>query len=188
MKKLLLIISLFVLPLKANAFLPVGGYVGVRGGANATKEDNNIISGNDIIASNSKLNKDISFISANAGVRLLGFRFEVEFGYRFNTTVENVVAQNVLGNVYYNFFGLPLVKFYVNGGGGFTKFSGSNLILTDTDSFTWNAGLGVNISLLNMFNVDVGYRYINMGELKTKGGQNIKQASNDIYVGVRFGF
>ncbi len=95
-----------------------------------------------------------------------------------------------MGNVYYNFLDIPLLKLYINGGVGNTKFSGCSGI-DNKDNFTWNAGFGVNVSLFNTANLDVGYRYVDMGELKVKNGSDLvklNQKAQDIYAGLRFGF
>ena len=39
------------------------------------------------------------------------------------------------------------------------------------NNFTWLAGLGINLSLLDVVNVDVGYRYVDMGTLEFKNGE-----------------
>ncbi len=191
LKNILLILTLTIfIPLKANAILPVGIYYGIRGGLNTTNKDNKI----NQIKLDTKSGKP--FASVNAGIRLLSFRFEAEYAYRYNfTTYENpkskkINAQNIMGNVYYNFLDLPLLKFFVNGGIGDTKFSGCSGI-DNKDNFTWNAGFGVNVSLFNTINLDVGYRYVDMGELKVKNGSDLvklNQRAQDIYAGLRFGF
>jgi opacity protein-like surface antigen len=79
------------------------------------------------------------------------------------------------------------LKFYLNGGAGSTTFvkgfSGGKL----NNSFTWLAGLGVTFSLFNIINLDVGYRFISLGELKLENS-SFKQNSNNVYLGLRFGF
>lgn len=188
-KFLLVAICMLFLPLKAHALLPAGIYYGFKGGVNTVAKDNKISTSNlDIKGGN-------PFVAADIGIRLLDFRFEVEYAYRYNFSEykynnksKDISAQNIMGNVYYNFIDLSLVKLYVNGGIGETKFSGGSIVKKN-DSFTWNAGLGANVSLLNVLNLDVGYRYVDMGDLEIKNSKTkVAQKSHDIYAGLRFGF
>ncbi len=185
----LFLISFLMLSIDAHAIIPVGAYYGFKGGLTMQDKDINKTTGD------TTKNKDKNyFLSADVGVRLLKFRLELEYTFRPDTTKvaslikkDDVVAHNIMGNVYYNFLELPFFKFYVNGGIGNTKFTGSSNI-DKSNSFTWSAGLGTNFSLFNVVNLDVGYRYVDMGEVKFKSGKNIDKHAHDIYAGVRFGF
>jgi opacity protein-like surface antigen len=190
MKKLLImIVLLFTLPIRTGVALPIGVYAGVKGGMGITNKNTKTTNN---IAINPESKDGSPFVSVDVGVRLLDFRFELEYTYIHNlskveisSTSKNITAENKMANIYYNFYGLPLVKFYVNGGVGTTNFSGKN---KSNNNFAWNLGLGINLSLLNIINIDVGYRYVDMGELQIEGGPKMNQSSNDVYVGLRFGF
>lgn len=191
MKKIVLslILSFFIFSSNAHAFLPIGIYYGIKGGMTSQSEKLKINSNG-----KSKNDKTNYFGSAEVGVRLLKFRFELEYTLRPNTTKlslisknKDILSQNIMGNVYYNFLEIPFFKFYVNGGIGNTRFSGSSEIKNKNNS-TWVAGFGVNFSLLNITNIDVGYRYMDMGKLKFNSGLQNRKVAQDIYAGIRFGF
>lgn len=190
MKKTLLFILFLSLPIKAYAFLPLGIYYGFRGGINSYENEKNNIN------QKLKIKKGSPFVSPNIGIRFLDFRFELEYTYRYDffkmqslNKTKNIAAQNIMGNIYYNFLSLPLINFYVNGGIGETKFTGVPYnIIGNKNNFTWNLGFGTNLSILDIFNIDIGYRYVDMGNLKMINNTKIKQASHDVYAGIRFGF
>ncbi len=194
MKKLKNILLIFItlavfISVKANADdLPEEGkaYYGIRIGFNTVNKEVNIDS------KKLDIEKWNPFISANIGIKLQKFRFELEFAYRCNFIDydDGVGAISTMGNFYYNFLDLNLLKFFVNIGVGNTKlFSFSEI--DKKENFTWNTGLGVNISLFNVANVDIGYRYIDMGKLKLKNEIDLiklNQKARDIYAGLRFDF
>ena len=173
----------------ANA-LPIGIYWGVKGGMSVQKDD-------DKTDTDGKIENESGnyFVSADVGVRLLRLRGELEYTFRPDTTDvkslifgdDNINAQNIMANLYYNVVELPFINLYVNAGIGNTKFSGNSKLKTD-NNFTWSAGLGANLSLLNIANLDVGYRYIDMGDLEFNNGNKLSKDAHDIYVGLRFGF
>ena len=191
MKKFLLVILFMaIVPLKAHALLPVGVYYGFRGGVNTVAKDHKIST------SNLDTKDGKPFGAVNLGIRLLDFRFEAEYAYRYHFSQytyapgknKNISAQNIMGNLYYNFIDLSLVKLYINGGVGETKFSGGSMVKKN-ENFTWNAGFGANLSLFDVANLDVGYRYVDMGKLEIKNTTvKVKQKSHDVYAGIRFGF
>ena len=192
MKRIILsLVAFLFISANAHAILPFGIYYGVKGGL--TMQDENF---KEVVLNNEETkNKKNNYVaSASIGVRFTKLRAELEYTIRPETTklvslIQNkdVMAQNVMGNLYYNFLELPFVKLYVNGGVGDTKFTGASAI-ESKDNFTWSAGLGVNLSLLNIANVDVGYRYVDMGTLEFKNGEKNDKQAHDIYVGLRFGF
>lgn len=192
MKKIILsLVAFLLISTNAHAILPFGIYYGIKGGV--TMQDENF---KEVVLNNEETkNKKNNYVaSASVGIRFTKLRAELEYTIRPETTklvslIQNkdVMAQNVMGNLYYNFLELPFVKLYVNGGVGDTKFTGASAI-ESKDNFTWSAGLGVNLSLLNIANVDVGYRYVDMGELEFKNGEKNDKQAHDIYVGLRFGF
>lgn len=189
-KILLILVATVFLPIKAHALLPVGIYYGIKGGINTAGSDSKLPTSEEL-----DLKGGNPFAAANVGLKLLDFRFELEYAYRYkfnkyNNGIKekNINAQNLMANAYYNFLELPLLKFYINGGVGNTKFSGVSGIKNE-DNFTWNAGLGVNFSLIDIINLDVGYRYVDMGDLEIKNNNlKLAQKSHDIYAGLRFGF
>mgnify|MGYP002534793143 CR=1 FL=1 len=53
----------------------------------------------------------------------------------------------------------------------------------DDDSFTWSLGAGISAKLTNRLNLDVGYRYYDMGELADGDIHN-----HEVYGGLRYVF
>lgn len=192
MKKIFYVIAVtfsFLATEAANA-LPIGVYWGLKGGMSVQKDD-------DKHNDDGKIENESGnyFVSADVGVRLLRLRGELEYTFRPDTTDvksiifgdDSVLAQNIMANIYYDLVELPFINLYVNAGIGNTKFSGASALETD-NNFTWAAGLGVNLSLLNIANLDVGYRYMSMGDIKFSDGRELAKDSHDIYLGLRFGF
>lgn len=55
----------------------------------------------------------------------------------------------------------------------------------DDDSFTWSLGAGISAKLTNRLNLDVGYRYYDMGDLDEFNGKT-SVTDQEVYVGVRY--
>lgn len=169
----------------ANAALPIGGYVGLRGGLSVKSQD--------LTKGDFKLESEASpFVSANAGIRLLKFRGELEYIYRnkiqeikLSTKSKDVSTTSLMANLYYNVISIPFARLYINGGLGYTDFS-TNYINTN-NTFTYSLGLGASFTLAEAFSIDAGYRYFDMGKVKISGRKD-RIYANDLYVGLRFGF
>ena len=190
MKKILFSLFFLISVSAANA-LPVGIYWGVRGGIST--QGSNVSEISDLRIENEESDY---FASVNAGVRFLRLRGELEYSYRPESTNivdkllgrdDSIDSKSLMANLYYNVIELPFINIYVNGGIGNTKFDGSKDLRTSSN-FTWLAGAGVNLSLLNIANVDVGYRYVDMGNIEFSNRKSVSKDVHDIYVGLRFGF
>lgn len=190
MKKILFSLFFLISVSAANA-LPVGIYWGVRGGIST--QGSNVSEINDLKIENEESDY---FASVNAGVRFLRLRGELEYSYRPESTnivdrilgkSNSVDSMSLMANLYYNVIELPFINVYVNGGIGDTKFDGSKDLRT-SNNFTWLAGAGVNLSLLNVANLDVGYRYVDMGDIEFSNKKSVSKDVHDIYIGLRFGF
>ena len=177
MKKLFILFCFVVYFLflnSANALLPVG----INGGLRIGNSFNNVKSIRNDTKNDSKL-----FVAPSIGIKLFSLRGEVEYIYRdkflkINDT--SAKAESIMFNLYYNFFDLYLAKLYVNGGYGNTKFScGSE----NKNNGTYSVGFGANISLFDTMNIDVGYKYMDMGKINST-----RVDSHDIYFGLRFSF
>jgi opacity protein-like surface antigen len=189
----------------SSAILPVGFYAGPRIGMNidSNKTSSNSTDGSisDSLSEQDQLKMDVVsgnksfYIGAVAGVRFLSFRFDLEYGFRNalaksrlneNLEFETINGHNIFANLYYNVIDLPFVKFYVNGGLGSISFV-KNFSNKINSEFSWLAGLGLTFSLFNILNLDFGYRYVDMAKLKLENN-TFKQKSNDLFIGLRFGF
>ena len=191
MKKILFIVLFFVFSTFATAgILPFGVNYGFKIGTSMSNTKSIAVDGEKV-----KINSDTALsLSANAGIRLMKLRFELEYLYQNNIKkipLENcnkkISSTSVVGNLYYNIIDLPIVKFFINGGLGNTHFT--TVYLKNNDKLTYIAGLGVTLSALDIVSFDIGYRYINMGKFKIDGIDKKQHFyNNNIYVGIRFGF
>jgi opacity protein-like surface antigen len=129
-----------------------------------------------------------------AGIRFLDFRMDIEYGFRSvlakpvvnGKELYSVNGHNLFANLYYDVLDLTILRLYVNGGLGKVSFV-KKFTSKINSSFAWSAGLGLNFSLLDFVNMDVGYRYVHMGKLKIDR-MAVNQKVNDIYGVLRFGF
>lgn len=185
MKKIILTIILMLNIGIANAALPIGGYVGIRGGAS--------VKGQEETKDTYKIKSEKSpMASVNAGVRLGSLRGELEYLYRYkvqsikfnNGSDKDVSSKSVMGNMYYNALSLPFLRLYINAGVGYTDFS-TNII--KDGSFTYSLGFGVSLTMAEFFSIDAGTRYFDMGKAEING-QKTRLYANDLYLGFRFGF
>lgn len=186
-KASLLFAILFFVPLCASA-QPVSPYMALRAGATKIKASSYFV--ND--------RKDtVPFISVAAGLENGGFfRIEAEnmylskakFGY-------DSVAMKVTGkshafmlNAYLNFSTkTPFTPFV-----GFGVGSASNYIKADTKGkwstdFAFNIGGGVSIKASEYLNIEVAYRYIDLGEADN-GTTSVDYRANQFYGGLRYMF
>ncbi|MDR2760559.1 MAG: hypothetical protein LBB09_01795 [Rickettsiales bacterium] len=187
MKKIFLslVLALLITAEAGASLLPVGLYVGARGGVGNNVADTKINSASAIKGETSP------FASANAGVRFLKLRGEFEYMRRFNAislttggSKKEAASEQMMANLYYDVFDFLFLGFYINGGIGANKISAS--IVDSYDKRVWSAGFGASVSLL-IFTADIGYRYFDLGSVKILG-KSSKQESHDVYVGLRVGF
>lgn len=193
---LFLAIAMFITGLSnAHAILPVGAYMGIRGGVAFDSSDTM----KDNIKSFKIDGKNSTSLGADVGIRFMDLRGELEYIHRFDALKlegaignKNISSNTVMANLYYNVLDFYLLKFFVNGGLGYTTISSSSV--KQKDNLTWSLGFGGEISMANLINFEVGYRYLDMGSVKIKDSNllanniSLNQASHDIYIGVRVGF
>lgn len=186
MRKILFVCFIFLFSINIAKALPIGGYIGFRGGASKTILDKN--------KEYFKFENDQNiFVGGNVGLRLLDFRGELEYIYRnsvetmkfYSGKEKNIITESVMCNLYYNFLDIPFLRLYVNGGLGSTKYS-TNYI-DDSKKFTYSVGFGGTFTLMEIFSIDLGYRYFDMGKISINTTKT-RLATNDIYLGLRFGF
>ena len=186
MKTILLVLfSVFCLT-NAHAILPISIYGGLRGGSASSETTKKDVSGN-------RFNlKDKPFLGANVGIKLFDLRGELEYIYRYNV-LENKInshsssgsIQQTVVNVYYDVFSFVIGDLYVNAGLGKNTINSS--AISSYKKATWDVGFGAKFSLL-LLDLEVGYRYFDMGEIKNKAGMKNSLDSHDIYFGVGFSF
>lgn len=170
-----------------------GPYVALRAGM--AKYD---ISGGDVVGPAG--DDERLMISGALGWRHEYFRTEFEYIWRKHSedTVSFETSKfktySYMLNFYYDVFPYNWWTPYVNAGVGLTKLKYSaydNLsgIVNTKDrnydplNFTWSVGAGLSMKVTNRFNVDLGYRYFDMGH---NGAADV--TTQEIYGGVRYVF
>lgn len=140
-------------------------------------------------------------ISGALGYRYEHFRGELEYVWRKYTDDEMTTdglsdtikfkSYSYMFNVYYDLLPYNWWSPYVGAGLGYTRLKYSNV---DTNwgysngkykegNFTWALGAGVSVKVTNRFNVDLGYRYYDMGSMK-----HADITAQELYGGVRYVF
>lgn len=195
MKKILLssaaiaLVAAFALPAHAECD---GWYGALRAGI--VKHD---VSDNGIADINGEnIDDNRLMISGALGYRYEHFRGELEYVWRKQTEDETEFdtlkfkSYSYMANVYYDFMPYNWWTPYIGGGLGYTKLKYNNLDTTSSFSskykegnFTWALGAGASLKVTNRFNVDLGYRYYDMGSL-----EHADVTAQEVYGGVRYVF
>ncbi len=118
-------------------------------------------------------------------VSALGHNSEIEYN-----------IHTVMASAYYDFYNESIVTPYVGGGIGMGFVNGHYQINSisrqiDNTVFAWQAGAGVGIALSDNVTADVGYRYLNLGEVTTEfhgDDMNMDVSAHEFSIGLRFGF
>ena len=182
-----------------------GPYLAVRGGvANHTLGDKD-----ENVATDEKLDIDDNsmMFSGAIGYRWGYFRVEAEYVYREDTEdsqtkitqgIANVFvtrrtaefsSESYMANVYWDISPYTMFTPYVSAGLGLTRleytFTNTGLpnVSYEEDNFTWSVGGGISAQVTTRFNVDIGYRYYDMGEIADGDIHN-----HEVYGGLRYVF
>ena len=172
-----------------------GMYIGLRGGMVSHDLDST-----DIFSDG--LDKEKLMLSGALGYRYEWFRTELEFVWRDYIKNTSYVGEapsyetklktySYMWNFYWDILPYHWLSPYVNVGIGLTKIkynsedvvSGKIRNHFDTTKFTMAAGGGFTVKLTNRWNVDLGYRYYDMGSLR-----NADLNAQEFYAGVRYIF
>ena len=210
MNKLLLTTTALVLGLAftADALADCNGfYLGLRGGVVKHKLDNpksgNTANGAD------DFDKNRFMMSGALGYRYNYVRTELEYIWRnkVNQTLtdeyndrtrQEFKSQSYMLNAYIDLAPYYWITPYIGGGIGYTKLkysssypdvyppiAGENY---NKKRFTWSLGGGLSVKVTNRFNVDAGYRYYDMGDIKHESGKKTGVTAHEVYGGVRYVF
>ena len=182
-----------------------GPYLAVRGGVSnhslGDKDEN--------VATDKKLDVDDNsmMLSGAIGYRWGYFRLEAEYVYRKDTEDSELKitqgltstfvtrrsaefsSESYMANLYWDLSPYTMFTPYLSGGLGLTKLeytfqnTGLPSITYDEDNFTWSVGAGLSAQVTTRFNIDVGYRYYDMGELADGDIHN-----HEVYGGMRYVF
>lgn len=138
-------------------------------------------------------------LSGAIGYRYEHFRAELEYVWRKNNSKQITEFMNAkfkspsyMFVVYYDFFPYSWFTPFVGAGVGYTR---SRLQLSNSavdvkynikeNAFTWSLGAGISAKVTNRLNVDLGYRYYDMGNLSTLNGKTDLD-NQEIYLGLRY--
>ncbi len=185
MKKgiLLVILSLFAATTVSAAPLRSGLYIGAKAGGMRTEWKKN-----------EKSVEDTTFPFALAlGLRLRNFRVEAE--YMFSTKAKSgnyeQKTDTVFAQLYYDVPFKAPIRPFVNVGVGrhTTKVTRTEDVEYSEDRKGWayNVGAGVTWNLSTAVNIDIGYRYLDVGDLKTRNG-TVHPKQHIAYIGWRYVF
>lgn len=136
-------------------------------------------------------------ISGALGYRYEHFRGELEYVWRKYSKDETEFdtlkfkSYSYMANVYYDFMPYNWWTPYVGAGLGYTNLKYNNFDTSShfsngrykEDNFTWALGAGASLKVTNRFNVDLGYRYYDMGSIK-----HADVTAQEVYGGVRYVF
>ncbi|WP_170984209.1 outer membrane protein [Rhodoligotrophos defluvii] len=148
--------------------------------------------------------KDSGFIEGGVGCQFTPmFRADIVGGYRFDSKLEDkwnsldakLSTGTIFANGYVDFDYFGFVKPYVGGGVGVAFHSISNVDKPPFSSsgsstdFAWNVQAGLAFDVTENIAVDVGYRYVDLGDAKSGGPDHFHVDSitaHEARVGLRF--
>lgn len=147
------------------------------------------------------INKKRLLVSGAVGYRYEHWRAELEYIWRKKNEKNvtefskvNFKSQSYMFVVYYDFFPYTWFTPFVNAGIGYSnnKLTIKNNSVDTTlnvkaNSFTWSLGAGISAKITNRLNMDVGYRYYDMGdgELNIYNGKT-ETTDHEVYMGFRY--
>ena len=129
--------------------------------------------------------------AVSLGLRLRRFRVEAEYAFATKAKREKYEQQTdtIMGQLYYDlFFKAPLHP-YLNVGVGRheTKVKEKGLFKEERKGWAWNVGGGMTWNVSNAVNIDFGYRFLDIGDLKTETG-TVKTQHHFVFIGWRYVF
>lgn len=155
----------------------------------------------DQVKSDYVVDKERLLASGALGYRYKHVRGELEYIWRKKNTDSigritegTFESYSYMFALYYDFFPYTWFTPYINAGVGYTrsKLSLHNITYRTThemkdNSFMWSLGAGISVKVTNRLNVDVGYRYFDMGntELNKHNGKTSLE-NQEVYMGVRY--
>ena len=177
----LAIVLLSSVPVWAATPLRNGIYLNAKAGAMRTQ-----------VKSESTSAKDVVFPFALAlGARMYHFRVEAE--YTFSTKVKKdnfqVQTETTMAQLYYDVPLKTFVRPFFNVGIGRhnTKVKETGVFSESRRGWAYDFGAGFTCNVSNATNIDIGYRYLKVKDIKTQGG-TIKPTSHMMYIGWRYVF
>jgi len=140
-------------------------------------------------------------MSGALGYRWEYFRTELEYVWRkYNKEVIKndrglLKTYSYMWNVYYDILPYNWWSPYVGAGIGFStiRYNEKHLVgITNnwgwkTTKFSWSLGGGLSLKVTNRLNLDVGYRYYDLGSPRYKGAR-YDISAQEVYGGLRYVF
>ncbi len=158
-------------------------YFGVRGGIAEVNLKENFC--------DSTESETLGVVGGFIGYKVGVVRMEAEYTYRdagdyARGTMEHS-SQSVMGNMYFEPLSKSSFRPYVGGGIGqtFHRFRPETGSSETDNSLTWSLGAGMGIEVSRKVFLELGYRYLNLGESKLVNVDYDAQA-NEGYLGLRF--
>lgn len=179
-----------------------GLYIALRGGVSNPDIGDSNTSGDRL-----DIDDNLLMISGALGYRYTYFRAEVEYiwhdksKHSSSTSVPlpddtNLVTKtsakfdykSYMFNVYYDLAPYTWFTPYLQAGLGLTQMEytfnyPNGRHKYDEDNFTWSLGAGISAKMTNRLNLDIGYRYFDMGKIGDGRVHN-----HEVYGGVRYVF
>jgi opacity protein-like surface antigen len=188
MKKIILFLLVIALAGAAHAKpFRSGLYIGLKGGAGAAKIRTPW-------AEESKKEKTATAfaMAAAIGVRVHHFRLELEYMMMNKQKGAGSYEQETDTMMAQAYFDLPFkspIRPFINLGAGVytTDFKRKKEWSDDSKKFTWGGGGGLTWAISTATNLDIGYRYLDIGDFKTRDG-SVKQDNHIFYLGWRHVF
>ncbi len=196
-KLILLILVVFCLAGSTSAFAECDGFY-LAGRAGFAKYEIDDKHSNDK-RSDYVIDKKRFMASGALGYRYEHFRGEFEYVWRKKNSKQitefangKFKSESFMFVVYYDLFPYTWFTPFVNVGLGYTrnKLSIANSAVgvgykVKENPFTWSLGAGISAKVTNRLNVDLGYRYYDMGSLDTFNGKTSLD-DQEIYLGLRY--
>lgn len=134
------------------------------------------------------------FGSVYLGGNISVLRFEGEYTFagkvKYSTLDLTHQSQRLMANGYVDLHVSRYVRPFLGLGAGTTFYSVESKTAHNKSTgtnFTWNASAGVGIRLTRNLTFDIGYRYVDMGDVDI-GQQNLHFNSQEMFAGIRFLF
>ena len=139
---------------------------------------------------------DLKMFSGALGYRYGYVRTELEYVWRDSVDHKTPggggdkwETSSYMWNLYWDLSPYTWFTPYISAGLGFTKaeFVYDAVVVKDSEKhrkFTWSLGGGLSAQVTNRFNIDVGYRYYNIGKFKGFKETEIQE----VYGGLRYVF
>lgn len=182
-----------------------GIYLGLRGGISNPRIADKSVSAT---GSQLKIDDNVLMLSGALGYRYGYFRAEVEYIWRDADDDKATISfpgpggvpitstdraefdyQSYMFNVYWDLSPYTWFTPYFSAGLGWTDleykftYEGQGTDKYSKDNFTWSLGAGISAKMTNRLNLDIGYRFFDMGKM---GRGKIR--NHEFYGGARYVF